>query len=92
MPLYSEDVLDRMGDKAIFTADLHAKGFALSKIISLLMCTFYINYRFLIARCCIYLLFFRYKLKVLPETFLIHHPHPISDNKYFYQHEKNFLW
>ena len=26
MPLYSEDVLDRMGDKAIFTTDLHTKG------------------------------------------------------------------
>ena len=25
MPLYSGDVLDRMGDKAIFTSDLHTK-------------------------------------------------------------------
>ena len=29
MPLYSEDVLDRMSDKALFTADLYNKGYAL---------------------------------------------------------------
>ena len=27
MPLYDEDVLDRMGDKALFTSDLNTIGY-----------------------------------------------------------------
>ena len=29
MPLYDEDVLDRMGDKALFTSDLNTLGYEL---------------------------------------------------------------
>ena len=86
MPLYDEDVLDRMGDKALFTSDLNTIGY-----VSLLfnnMCSFSLlrgRNNFLSA-----ISYFRYKFRVLPETFLVHHPHPISDNKLI-QNNKIFL-
>ena len=86
MPLYDEDVLDRMGDKALFTSDLNTLGYVL---LLFHRCSFSFSRggnNLLSA-----IFYFRYKFRVLPETFLVHHPHPISDNKLI-QNNKIFLW